>query len=232
MRQTTLALFVAAGLAVVTAQTASAADLPRREPIQKAPPPVARIYDWTGFYFGGHLGGAWSSEDAVWTATAFSTGTDPSGFLGGFQVGANWQNGNWVFGVEADWSWTNTDGSGTLGTASFTADHNWYATAAARVGYAWDNWLWYVKGGGAWLDADYSFGGTRVGDTRSGWLVGTGLEWGLGPNWSGKLEYNYMDFGSDTFGFPAAVNVDTQVHAIKAGLNYRFPLSGPVGVRY
>ena len=80
---------------------------------------------------------------------------------------------------------------------ALTTEHNWYGTATARVGYAVDNWLWYVKGGAAWLDADHTIGGVTFSDTQTGWTVGTGLEWALGPNWSAKLEYNYMDFGKE-----------------------------------
>ena len=131
--------------------------------------------------------------------TGITGNTDPSGFLGGAQIGFNWQTGAFVFGIEGDWSWTNADGS-IASPVALTTEHNWYGTATARVGYAVDNWLWYVKGGAAWLDADYTIGGVTFSDTRTGWTVGTGIEWALGPNWSAKLEYNYMDFGKDTVG--------------------------------
>jgi outer membrane immunogenic protein len=227
-----LALFAAAALALGAVQAASAADLPRK-PVYKAPPvPIATIYDWSGFYAGGHIGGAWSSEDATITGTGATAGIDPSGFLAGGQIGVNWQAGNWVLGLEGDMSWTNADGSAPLAGSTISSDHNWYATATGRLGYAWDNWLAYVKGGAAWMDADYTLAGLTVGDTRSGWTVGTGLEWGLAPNWSAKVEYSYMDFGSDRFALPATTDIDTQVHVVKVGLNYRFPWGGPVQTRY
>lgn len=232
MRKLSLALLAATSLTFVAAQTALAADLPRR-PAYKAPPPIVAIYDWTGFYIGGHLGGAWSSEDGTIVGTGQTGGLDPSGFIGGAQIGVNWQTGNWVFGIEGDFSWTNTDGSATVPAGIIAADHNWYATATGRIGYAWDNWLAYVKGGAAWMDADYSLVGfTTTGDTRTGWTIGTGLEWGLSPNWSAKVEYNYMDFGSDTFSLPTLTEFDTQVHAVKVGLNYRFPWGAPISTRY
>jgi outer membrane immunogenic protein len=218
MRKVTLSLLAAAGL-VLGAQSASAADLGR--PVYKAPAPaVVAAYNWSGFYLGGHLGGAWSQEDL--SALGLVGTTDPDGFIGGVQAGYNWQADRWVFGIEGDWSWSGADGSTAVGL--ITSDQNWYATLTGRLGYAWDNWLWYVKGGAAWVDAEYGFGGFgTVSDTRVGWTLGTGVEWALAPQWSAKLEYNYLDFGKDTYtlgGTP--FDVDTQVHLVKAGINYRF----------
>lgn len=230
MRRFTLAL--AAATLALGVSAVSAADLGQRPVYKAQPAPVMAAYNWSGFYVGGHLGYAWSSEDARSTLTGITGVTDPDGFLGGAQIGFNWQTGAFVFGIEADWSWTNADGSTTI-PAAITAEHNWYGTATARVGYAVDNWLWYVKGGAAWLDADYTIGGLTFGDTRTGWTVGTGLEWALGPNWSAKLEYNYMDFGKDTIGTVLPVEIDTQVHVVKAGVNYRFDWGkAPVVARY
>lgn len=230
MRRFTLTLAAAATLALgVTA--ASAADLGNRPVYKAQPAPVMAAYNWSGFYIGGHLGYGFGRED-VRSLAGVSGATDPDGFLGGAQIGFNWQTGAFVFGVEADWSWTNADGS-TVIPAAVTTEHNWYGTATARVGYAVDNWLWYVKGGAAWLDADYTVAGVTQGDTRTGWTVGTGLEWALGPNWSAKIEYNYLDFGSERITTPLAVDADTQAHLVKLGLNYRFDWGkGPVTARY
>lgn len=235
MRRLTLALLATTGLALSVA-TASAADLGQRPVYKAAPAPVPVAYNWSGFYLGGHIGYGWASEDArdLLVGPGVAGAIDPSGFLAGAQIGYNWQTGAFVFGVEGDWSWVNADKAVTVpGGAIITSDHNWYATATARVGYAVDNWLWYVKGGAAWMDADYGisrFG--KVGDTRTGWTLGTGLEWAIAPQWSAKLEYNYLDFGKDSFG-PATMDVDTQIHVVKLGLNYRFGgYAAPVGARY
>jgi outer membrane immunogenic protein len=232
MRRFTLALAAATVALGVTA--ASAADLGQRPVYKAQPAPVAVAYNWSGFYVGGHVGYAWSSEEVRDVITGVSSASDPDGFLGGAQVGFNWQTGAFVFGVEADWSWAGVDGSATIPGAVVNSEHNWYATATARVGYAVDNWLWYVKGGAAWMEADYSIAGVSASsDTRTGWTVGTGLEWALAPNWSAKLEYNYLDFGSEAIGAPIGVDVDTQVHLVKLGLNYRFDWGkGPVTARY
>lgn len=220
MRKVTLSLLAAAGLALGL-QSASAADLGR--PVYKAPAPaVVAAYNWSGFYIGGHLGGAWSSEDL--SALGLVGSTDPDGFIGGVQAGYNWQADRWVFGIEGDWSWSGADGGVATPFGTVSSDQNWYATLTGRLGYAWDNWMWYVKGGAAWVDAEYLFGALgTVSDTRVGWTLGTGVEWALAPQWSAKLEYNYLDFGKDTYALGgAAFEADTQVHLIKAGINYRF----------
>lgn len=66
----------------------------------------------------------------------------------------------------------------------------------------------YAKGGTAWMKADYRMeinsgldGFTLTDTTRTGWNVGAGLEHMLGSRWSAKLEYDYLDFGSNTLGF-------------------------------
>lgn len=102
-----------------------------------------------------------------------------------------------------------------------------------------NNWLFYAKGGAAWANDEFLYsragfaGG--VGETRTGWTVGAGVEVGFAPNWSAKLEYNYMDFGNDraSFGPTDAFNIDQQMHVVKAGINYRFGWGGPpVSARY
>ena len=242
---------LAAAAAVAMSSSVYAADLGAK-PVYKAPP-VAVMYNWSGFYIGGHVGGGWEQADStlvVQPVVAFPPGTvfgtRSSGVLAGGQLGVNWQTGNWVFGLEGDFSWTNTNGSVTNASPFIpglnltgTVNFNWLATATGRAGYAWNNWLAYVKGGAAF--ADFDLGGTvTVGgiaantvntfsDTRTGWTVGVGIENGFAGNWSWKLEYNYMDFGNQTYNLtatPAAgvttINHDLTVHAVKFGVNYRF----------
>jgi len=230
MRRFTLALAAATLALGVTA--ASAADLGQR-PVYKAQPMQVAIYNWTGFYVGGHAGYAWGREEIRDNITGVSGKTDPSGFIGGVQAGYNWQVSQWVFGIEGDWSWANGDGTAAIPGAIVKSQYNWYSTLTGRVGYAVDNTLWYVKGGAAWADADYSIGGAKVGDSRSGWTIGGGLEYGFAPNWSAKIEYNYLDFGRDNIAAPIGVSADSQVHLLKGGLNYRFDWGkGPVTARY
>jgi outer membrane immunogenic protein len=266
MRRTALTL-VGAGVVALSSQVASAADMRARPaPVYKAAPAVVAAYDWSGFYIGAHAGYAWGDKDFELTSPdspgevrrpSFNT----DGFLAGGQVGVNWQTGPWVFGAEFQMSWTGLDGSATVapplaggaGNITVGADINWIATLTGRIGYAWANWLWYVKGGVAWADEEYTraalIGATAVtspviSDTRTGWTVGIGAEYGWTPNWSVKLEYNYLDFGSHQFSsvstggqlapFTVNTDVDQQIHLVKVGINYRFGAigKGPVVSRY
>jgi outer membrane immunogenic protein len=257
MKKIVLAGLAITGLAV-TSLPAAAADLPAR-PVYKAPVAPVALYDWSGFYFGGHIGGSWADKDWTQTFSSFGLALDRSatsaavdGFLGGVQAGFNWQTGQWVWGIEGDWSWTSADGCS--GHVVFTAyagcsNVNWYGTVTGRVGYAWDRALLYVKGGAAFADEDHfiTFRGVQdtnnPGNTRTGWTVGAGLEYAVWNNWSVKLEYNYMDFGSDNHSFsylaggsaPGLVerwDIDQQVHVVKLGVNYRFNWGAPVAARY
>ena len=237
--------------------SAFAADMPVKAPVYKART-VAPINNWTGFYVGGHAGWGWvraSTTLLTDPSGAFPPGfkfcCDRDGFLGGGQVGFNWQTGNWVFGVEGDWSAAKSHRTVIINspiipgvTRIATGDDHWFATATGRIGYAQDKWLVYAKGGVAWYnetDGATTTGVPGVGtvisasvrDTRTGWTAGAGLEWALWTNWSAKIEYNFMDFGTEHVTFvsispPIAVgtfgtaDIPTQVHAVKVGINYRF----------
>jgi outer membrane autotransporter protein len=213
-RKLAFANAVAVGaLAVSFGTSATAADLPRRPP----PPVLVPVSPWTGFYIGAHVGGATSSE-----TVDFAGNTDPSGALGGVQGGYNFQIAPlWVAGFEADWSWTNANGS--IPAAGFTSNHNWYSTLSGRLGYiVAPSWLVYGKAGGAWMNADYAFTGVAsTNDTRGGWNVGIGAEYMIAPQWSVKAEYNYLDFGKDN-NVALGTGIDTQVNEFKFGVNYHF----------
>jgi opacity protein-like surface antigen len=216
---------------------AGAADLSRR--YTKEPPlplPVMQpLYNWTGFYVGANFGGAFSTESV---SNIGSINTDPSGVLGGVQLGYNYQFApNLLLGIEGELDWTSASGStnfGNVATAgSLTSNHNWYDTLDGRLGYVMGPWLFYVKGGFAWMNADYTLttagaivGGGSSNITRTGWNVGAGAEYMIAPQWTAKAEYTYLDFGTDTVGFPVAAfggaNVNTQVHEFKVGLNYHW----------
>jgi len=238
-------------IALIAGDLANAADL-RAPPTYKAPI-VAPGYSWSGCYLGGHVGGGWGrkrfSPDLTFPFfhPFFSpTSVDTDGFLGGGQVGCDYQFAtNWVIGVEGAVSWSNLRGDApdlqsTVDNVVYHVKTDWIATATGRVGYAWDRWLVYAKGGAAWAHDKYNATGQDTGalfdfgatETRLGWTVGAGVEWAFWNNWSTKVEYNYMDFGSRSlrfvnsippaFAIPAPGNVDQKIHAIKFGLNYRF----------
>jgi outer membrane immunogenic protein len=182
--------------ALFVAAPASAADVPVRGPVYKAAP--APVFNWTGFYFGGHVGYGWGDTLA---------GGDVDGFLGGVQLGYNWQlSRNWVFGVEADISGTDLNNA-------FPTHVDYLGTLRARIGYTWDRTMFYGTGGLAWNRA--SVAGFH--DTDTGYALGAGIEWAFAPNWSAKVEYMYYAFDNT-----AVVPTDLDISTIKVGLNYRF----------
>ena len=208
-----------------------AADLPH--PVYKAPPPPlltpAPVFTWTGFYIGPHIGYGWSR---------FEGGGDErtgKGFLGGVQGGFNYQIGQFVLGLEGEYSWADVKYETPLFGGTLTLKNDYFATAAARFGYAFDRSLLYAKVGAAWTrdkwDADDGIGGTATATSdRTGWLLGAGYEYAFWDNLSVKIEYNYMKFkevsptfttaGSLSVEGSANVKLDTQI--VKVGLNYRF----------
>jgi outer membrane immunogenic protein len=256
-------LFAGVALAALVASPALAADLRRPPPpAVKAPPPVVPIFSWTGCYFGGHVGGLWASKDWVdattdlggfYAATGTSLGGhDVDSFLGGVQAGCDYQfAGGFVIGIAGDYAWTDASNSHLdpfgLGV-SFGTKIESLATVTGRIGYAWDRFLGYVKGGGAWERDEFSvtdpgvFGVAFVSTTsvtRSGWTIGVGGEYAFTNYLTGFIEYNYYDFGSKqhAFGTPVGTflaDIDETKSVVKAGLNFRFGGWGapPVAARY
>ncbi len=216
---TALVAFAAAG-------SASAADLPAA-PLYKAPPVMAPVFTWTGFYIGVSAGGHWDTDRITASANpvgfvpflinvpilnnALATSLNPKGFIGGGQIGYNWQTGNFVLGLEAD-------ASGMSGTAQ--------------------------RGTIQTTDTFGAFSGTVVSTisnttNRFGWTVGGGVEFAIANNWSFKAEYLYVDLGNFTQTIPAitgapnttiAVNHAYTENIARVGLNYRF--GGPVVAAY
>jgi outer membrane immunogenic protein len=199
----------------------------------KAPYNPAPVYSWTGLYVGAHAGGAWNrlSGDGTFgggSATA-------NGPLGGLQLGYNYQIGQFVVGVEGEYAWSNVKYSTALFAGSLTYKNDYYATAALRLGYAFDRTLVYGKVGGAWThekwDGNDGAGGTLTSSSsRKGVMLGAGVEYAFLNNWSAKLEYNYLNFPSlipsfattGTLTVAGVANLSLTTHIVKAGVNYRF----------
>lgn len=217
------------------AQSGFAADIPARAArVAPVAAPVYAAFSWTGCYVGANLGFGNSPRDWTVTGIGVSAGShDATGIVGGGQAGCDLQTGNLVFGFEGMFDWSGMNDSHSIAGVNLQTDVNWLATLTGRAGWAVDRALFYVKGGAAWTDDDYAItalGATASANdvTRSGWTVGGGLEWSFAPAWSAKLEYNYMDFGSETPRFclggacGRAFNIDQSVHLFTVGLNYRF----------
>ena len=171
--------------------------------------------------------------------------TQTNGFLGGVQGGYNYQVYPWlVLGIEGDFSWTNIKGtSPCVSILACSTKHDWLADITGRVGLTLDRLMFYGKGGVAWAETTYgaSLGipyygfSTQVKDTRVGVLVGLGAEYAFLPDWSAKIEYNFIDFGHQDYTFPvsaghlhftANTSIKESLHLVKAGVNWRFA-TGP-----
>ena len=225
------------------ATPALAADLGPAPVEPMAPMPV---YSWTGFYVGAHAGYGWGDSDfdlvfPTNTTLNTSVGFDPDGFVGGLQLGYNYQwDNSFLLGVEADISFSNMhDGDDfVLNTVPNFVRHgsidiDSMGTLRARAGVTFDNVLVYATGGLLWINQDASVefptnpASGSSSDLSMGWVVGAGLEYALDSNWSIKAEYLYGEVGSDSFALTGTiiankVTYDTYVSIVRLGINYRF----------
>jgi outer membrane immunogenic protein len=237
-------LLALAALATVgVASPALGADLGGR--YYKQPPAYAApIYNWTGFYIGGHVGGAFNGSNDF---SGLVLSDYSARVLGGLQVGADWQfSPSWVLGLEGQYSWLGNGGLNAAfpGGFVYTSNQRGIGSITGRFGYTWGPGLVYVKGGYAYSDNrdTLTFAGVPVafildGNHRNGYTVGAGLEYMFAPNWSAKGEYMYYDFGSTHFVSPGPLvpfgNFRFDEHTFKVGVNYRFSFgSSPVVARY
>jgi outer membrane immunogenic protein len=217
---------------------------------------------WNGPYVGFNLGHGWAEVDG--SVTVLDPGGNPifgpdsysidaDGMFGGLQVGFNRRIGNFFFGLEGDLQTAGISGSSSASGGGFTfvasASVDWFATARVRGGFASDTMLVYATGGlalaGVDFDATFKTGNTSVhlsnDETHFGFVLGAGLEVALRSNWSLKLEYQYLNFGSHSangaYAFTntrvvdcwdvvttgtntVASNFDTDIHTVRIGLNY------------
>jgi len=261
---------VLTALFAFAAGNAFAADLPAR-PYTKAPPVVVAAFDWSGFYIGANGGGAWSHK--CWDIDAFTIvnpviGTlvfagpegchTADGATAGGQIGYRWQSASFVFGLEAQGNWANLTGSNPSQNLLFAGVANrtkidGIGLFTGQVGYAWNAFLLYVKGGAAVVSDKYDsfltapmvplptgFITDRGSETRWGGVVGIGGEFSFTRNWSCAVEYDHLFMGArDVFmtydpAFVAALNhsehIRQDVDMVTARINYRF--GAPVVAKY
>jgi outer membrane immunogenic protein len=240
-------------VAAMLAGPAIAADLPVKAPAYKAPPPIVSAWDWTGFYIGGQIGGAWL--DASETFINQAGIADPlsfraSSFIGGGHAGVQRQWGNVVLGIEGSFSVTDLNDTvpsinpGGNRTRSVKIDD--IATVVGKAGYAGGPWMVYVKGGWAGLQVNTSSFNGNNGDRsnatqwHSGWTVGTGLDYRIAGNWIAGVEFDYYTAKFDRSGFlfsadnlPGSVtNSRADVFAVTGRLSYLFNWAGPSVAKY
>jgi outer membrane immunogenic protein len=255
-------LIAAAGL-VALAAPALAADMAPAPVYTKAPVVVAPVYNWTGFYIGGNGGYGWTSGNTVTLVN--TTGVvvpgvvgpgSASGGFGGGQIGYNWQIQRIVLGVEADIEGASIKGSSGTRVIDVAGDQalsnqnlNYFYTVRGRAGLAFDRALFYVTGGFAGGHVTDSMlitnpavpgsSATLVDSTsRTGYVVGGGVEFAFDPHWSVKGEYQYINLGSGILSGPTApipgtittTSVKDNFQTVRIGLNYKW--GGPVVAKY
>lgn len=256
---------LASAAAIAFASGAQAADLG----VARVPVAAAVIapagFSWTGFYLGAHIGYGWGNTrfDSALTDLFTNNGIaspnhNTSGMVLGGQFGWNYQVNQFVFGLEASLAWANLNGSRNYvdyngvgsGTLGVNTRMNWVATMGPRLGFAIDRALIYGKGGfaAAGFNSGLSVSGSRQGASdfdgrgsfaRGGWFLGAGVEYAFAPNWSAKLEYNYLDFGRGNWNAAqiplgqTAISIGTPArltaHTVTLGVNYLFT-TGPSAV--
>ncbi len=221
-------MVVVAALALA-AEPALAADIP----MPGRPPaymPAIPLYNWTGFYIGINGGGAFGNSNWTDPALAATGNFSVNGLLIGGTLGANYQVGSWVFGIEGDGDWANLDGT-TFNTScadvGCETSSDFLATIRGRVGYAWNRLLVYGTAGAAFADIQAAAGALPfMSSTQAGWTAGLGLEYAITPSWSAKVEYLFVDIGSASCGAANCGGTTTTVslneNVIRGGLNYRF----------
>jgi outer membrane immunogenic protein len=236
-------LVMAGALALAAIAPAGAADLPQGPP--PPPPPQAPaayvpatipVYNWGGIYIG--VNGGYGFGNSEWTnaSGAASTGTfGVNGFLVGPTLGANFQTGAFVFGIEADFdaSWmTGTTSNAfcgviAVGVTSCETKNTWLGTARARFGYAADRVLFYGTGGAAYGSIQSGVAGGFQSNNEPGWTAGAGVEAAFTDNWTARVEYLYVDLQSATCnttqcGFPVGDTIKFNTNMIRLGLDYKF----------
>ena len=197
----------------------------------KFPAAVPGRYNWSGFYLGLNAGGAFGANSSTVSNGAGSASVNEPGFIGGAQVGANYQTGPLVWGFEADYDASTQNQSLPSGALSGSVSQMpWLATLRARLGIAFDRTLVYGTAGGAAgeLRSDFAIaaGTTTTTVTYGTWTAGGGVEYGITDNLSARIEYLYLDKGNvptGVIGSPATtITTRVQDNLVRAGLNYRF----------
>ena len=196
------------------------------------------VFSWTGLYLGVNGGYGWGRQDPfnIITDRFDNINVDFSGGVLGATAGAQVQVAHVVLGVEAEIDWANINGSSRIAptilnnpigsTFNATTKMTSVSTAGVRVGNAQNNLLLFVTGGAAIIDAKTELttvAGPVCGSPllpncsgtshRLGGMAGLGMEYAFAPNWSMKVEYEYI----------AAASLElSHLDQLRVGLNYRF----------
>ena len=260
------ALLVGVSLAALGIGSASAADMAARAPAYtKAPVMPVAVYNWSGFYIGGNAGGAsshncWTTNAVVGIGAVAPTDEgchNATGAVAGGQIGYRWQLTNWVFGLEAQGDWADLKGSNISSPAAFSPLSNQtkidsIGLFTGQIGYAWNNVLWYGKGGAAvthdkynGISPGFTFQGLvfpagtfdQASESRWGGVIGTGIEFGFAPGWSVAFEYDHLFMGNRNLNFNTPAGVFIRTDNIKQNVDmgtvrFNYTFGGPVVAKY
>jgi len=175
--------------------------------------------NWTGPYVGGFVGGSFAdfANNTPLTGPSGST----SSFMGGGDVGTNWQFNRAVLGVEGDFSKLNNH-SGTGTGIKYTED--WMTTVRGRAGFAIGRFLPYVTGGLALTDTVSKVSGVGSSErVEPGPAAGGGVDAMLANNWFARVEYLYTGVPKETSTIGGTtVGGGSANNAVRLGLNYKF----------
>jgi outer membrane immunogenic protein len=241
-------------IALGIATPAFAADL-APQTYTKAPPAyIAAVYDWSGLYIGGNAG--YGSSRDCWNFVTPGTNVlvpqgcnNAKGAVAGGQIGYRAQIGAWVLGVEGQGDWAALTGSNVNTNAPALTDRtkvDAFGLMTGQAGYAWNNALFYVKGGAAITSDKYNEVLTATGaafangqETRFGGVVGAGFEYGFAPDWSAGVNYDHLFMGKANVGFTSPAtgglgnntqSITQDVDLVTARINYKW--GGPVIMKY
>lgn len=219
---------------------AQAADL--KLPVKA--PYLQPVFDWTGFYIGGHTGYSRGTVSAtLWDPAPIATPGNFGGAIGGVQGGYNWRlPSGLLLGVEADLTFPSYLHSNSqfalIATprGDFIHDWDYFGTLRGRIGYASGHWLLYATGGLAYLGERYTDMPVDALPekhivVRLGWAAGAGAEYAFAPHWTARLEYLYSQFERANEGFASGrtYTATNDMHMLRLGLNRKIDLPGTPG---
>jgi outer membrane immunogenic protein len=248
-------ILIAAAVLGATVVSAAAADMAVKAPYTKAPE-LAPVYDWSGFYIGGDLGGQWSDIGISSTTGPLTYGFRHDSFAAGVHGGYQRQWGQLVLGVEGGYTaaFDQSDQQATPsisifipgGTGTSTAKLRDIWSFGGRIGFAQNTWLFYATGG--YASGSFAF---DVVDNRpstehasafpDGYYIGGGVEYAVTQNWIVGAEYRHYGFNSKSVastttgfvgGFSEPVNFDTKTDVVMGRVSYKFNWGGPVVAKY
>ncbi|MBO1026969.1 porin family protein [Ochrobactrum sp. SD129] len=223
---TALALFVPASVMAADAI---------QEYVEPAPVVENVAFNWNGGYLGVSAGYMF---DNTTRATAsdllgnqfsrrYIKGTD--GFVGGIYGGYNFSSGNFVYGLEANLDYADSDNKrNTFRDGATThSDIGLNGALRGRLGYSVDRALVYATGGLALADIEYKAtdlsGTAKKSTTEAGYTVGAGVEYAVTNNVLLRTEYAFSDYGDRSVSTDLAkYKFETKTHTLKVGIGYKF----------